>query len=169
MAFVPISFDLNRFSQCKIHKLFYQGISNEEEYFYLKKKYGKNEIELKHQSFFSIFFQQLLHPFYLYQLFSIAVWVYIEFYYACIIIVFLMFSVNLIKTNQTYKNLLRILSFSVNLKTRIVRNFKFKCLNDNLNLTTNSLFIVPGDIIEIKSGEIIPCDAILLDGNLILT
>ena len=153
---VPISFDISKLSCEDIHNLYGLGISDEE-YYYLSKKFGKNEIKLKNKSFFHIFFEQFFHPLYLYQVISCIIWFYTNYLYFAILIIivnFIFLIVSTIQLSENYRNI----EYSSNAKnSKITRNFKQE---ENIQ----SIDIVPGDIIKIKSEEIMPCDAILLEG-----
>jgi len=161
----PLFFDLSKFSNKDIHNLLGQGISQEKEYNYLFKKYGRNTIKMRNKTFFHLLIEQILHPFYLYQFLTITIWIYTSYTYYAIITIFMMSIILVVNTMHTTKNYNKILSFSKSVNSKIIRNFDTKdsCLENAFE----SIYIVPGDIIEVKSGEILPCDAILLDGIVI--
>ena len=108
-SFTPILFDLSKFRNNEIHKKFglkqirihnsnseYDqfeyttsnlGIKNIEEYNYLLNKFGMNQIEMKYKSLCLIFIEQLIHPFYAYQIYAIVVWIYDKYFYFSYILI----------------------------------------------------------------------------------
>lgn len=73
--------------------------------------YGTNNTEIPKKSVLKIFIEEILSPFYLFQLFSIALWFYMNYlYYAIFITISSMISatVNLYDANQNYERLRKL-------------------------------------------------------------
>ena len=164
-CFCNISFNLNG-TEDEIIKNFWHGLSsNEMEY--QKLIYGKNEIDIKINSYFKIFINEFKNPFYIFIILSIIIWI-INDYIIYSIIIF-MFFVFLIKDNiiEKRKNIQKLKNLTNN--SYIVIAYQ-RDINDNIiKIVKESDDLVPGDIYElIGENNIIPCDSILIYGNAIL-
>jgi cation-transporting P-type ATPase 13A2 len=125
--------------------------------------YGDNKIDVPIKSWVELLFLEALNPFYVFQVFSVALWFsYNYYYYACVIIIMTAFGI-ILSIRQTLKNqnALHATVFSTDTATVIK--------DDGKSLTLDTKFLVPGDILEIpSSGCTMQCDAVLLSGNCIL-
>jgi cation-transporting ATPase 13A3/4/5 len=125
--------------------------------------YGDNKIDVPIKSWLTLLFLEALNPFYVFQVFSVALWFsYNYYYYACVIILMTAFGI-FFSIQQTLKNqrALHATVFSSDTATVIK--------DDERSMTIDTKFLVPGDIIEIPStGCTMQCDAVLLSGNCIL-
>ncbi|XP_077288142.1 polyamine-transporting ATPase anne boleyn isoform X2 [Arctopsyche grandis] len=131
----------------------------------MRKAYGENEIQVPVQSILTLFLLEFFNPFYMFQLFTIAVWLAENYYYYCIAIVIM--SVFGITTSiiQTRKN-------QINLKSTVQSVGDVQVCRDKSAGTFEHICssqLVPGDIILIPSqGCTMHVDAILLDGSCIV-
>ncbi|TMW45112.1 hypothetical protein DOY81_009808, partial [Sarcophaga bullata] len=107
--------------------------------------------------------RQVLNPFYVFQIFSVALWfAYDYYYYACVIVLMSVFGITM-SIVQTKKNQDALRETVHNTGTALIVSEK----GETQELPTQCL--VPGDIIEIpSSGCTMQCDAVLLSGNCIL-
>ncbi|KAI1285205.1 Polyamine-transporting ATPase 13A3 [Halotydeus destructor] len=125
--------------------------------------YGSNEIKVEVQSIVQILFNEVLGPFYVFQVFSIILWCLENYiYYAsCIVIMSslsLISSVVQIRRNQTQ---LRDTVEGIS-KVTVYRGH-------DVYEEIDSTLLVPGDIIAIPPlGCIMQCDAIVISGNVIV-
>lgn len=125
--------------------------------------YGLNEIVVTVQSVLQILFQEVLEPFYIFQVFSLVIWTLDSYYYyaSCIIIMSaLSLTSSVIQTRRNQKQLRDTVqgTDSVNI-----------CRGGELYEKIESSQLVPGDIIEVPSfGCIMQCDAVLISGNVIV-
>ncbi|CCK71358.1 putative acid anhydride hydrolase KNAG_0G03010 [Huiozyma naganishii CBS 8797] len=125
--------------------------------------FDKNQINLKVKTTSEILFNEVLHPFYVFQIFSIILWSLDEYYYyaACIFLIsVLSISETLIETKKTSQNLSEMSHF--NCEVRVFR--------DEFWTNVNSSELVPGDIYEVSDPAltVLPCDCILLTGDCIV-
>lgn len=125
--------------------------------------FGKNSINLKQKTTSQILFDEALHPFYVFQVFSIILWLLDDYYYyaGCIFLISLISIINtLIETKQTSKRLAELSQFHCE-----VRVYK-----DGFWTQVSSSELVPGDIYEVSdpSLSVFPCDSILLSGDCIV-
>ncbi|KAL4462588.1 hypothetical protein ABPG74_000418 [Tetrahymena malaccensis] len=179
-SYHPIQFALNRKTNNEIHIQYGRGIKDQESLDQLKSIYGLNNTEIPDKTTVKILFDEVLSPFYLFQLFSFVLWFILPYYYyATIILVTSIFSavVNLLEAKNNYSKLKKMSYFETPV-------YVYRCIQDYiiqgqgmLNIALeiikkrqeiSSIHLVPGDIIEITDGQIMPCDVILLNGSCIM-
>lgn len=124
--------------------------------------FGENSIEIDDKSIGALLLEEVLHPFYVFQIFSIILWLMDDYYYyaTCIFVISMVSIVNtLIETKSTIKKLKSISLFTCDI--RVWRNefWKTVLLNE----------LVPGDVFEIDpSLNSLPCDCLLINGEVIV-
>ncbi|CAH0388711.1 unnamed protein product [Bemisia tabaci] len=126
--------------------------------------YGENLVEVKVDSYIKLFFDEILHPFYVFQIISVVVWSMDEYssYAACVFIMSTVSIVVSIYETRQQKVMLRDLTAASN-----VRQVKVLC--DQEYQEVDSRDLIPGDIIEIPAhGCVMTCDAVLLTGTCIV-
>lgn len=125
--------------------------------------YGFNLISIPLPGPFQLLLDEVLHPFYLFQLFSVVLW-YIEIYatYATAIVIISAIGA-IIGVVQTRRNLLNLKKLA-----------EYECeveLYDPLTQSikkTSSKYLVPGDIVNLTEGLVMPCDVLLLRGKCVV-
>ena len=125
-------------------------------------QFGPNKMEVPSPSVVQLLVDELLHPFYMFQIVSVAIWV-MQFYliYAgCIFglaTLALGFSVfQMRKNNQALADMAKQHS-SVNL------------IRDGQRVSVDSVQVVPGDLVSLdQNSKNIVCDMILLDGECVV-
>ncbi|RDD38190.1 putative cation-transporting ATPase 13A3 [Trichoplax sp. H2] len=126
--------------------------------------FKKNLIDIKVKSMFLILAEEASHPFYIFQLFSIAFWIVDKYYYfagAVFIVSIFSITVSAILTRQNCVRL-RKLATSSSLIT-VLR------LDSDDPQEISSTNLVPGDLIVIPpEGMTMECDAILITGNCVV-
>ncbi|XP_064459602.1 polyamine-transporting ATPase 13A3-like isoform X2 [Ornithodoros turicata] len=125
--------------------------------------YGDNAINVQIQSVFRILFREVLEPFYIFQVFSLAVWFSDNYYYyaSCIII---MSALSLITGVYQIRSNQKALHSTVH-ATDIVTVKR----DSGLLETVPSEHLVPGDVIIVpRKGCLMQCDAVLTAGNCIV-
>ncbi|KAH9529860.1 hypothetical protein DERF_003718 [Dermatophagoides farinae] len=129
-----------------------------------RKIYGLNEIEVTVQTVMQILFQEVLEPFYIFQVFSLIVWTCDSYYYyaSCIVVMSaLSLTSSVIQTRRNQKQLRDTVQ-----GTDTVNVCRAK---DDVYEKIESTQLVPGDIIEVPSfGCTMQCDAVLVSGNVIV-
>lgn len=125
--------------------------------------YGNNEIEVRVQSIFQILFNEVLGPFYVFQVSSIILWGFDDYimYASCIIV---MSALSLISS------VLQIRKNQKQLRDTVVGADMVKIQRENGSYDEiESSSLVPGDMIVIPShGCVMQCDAVLISGNVIV-
>lgn len=125
--------------------------------------FGKNIIEIKDKSVYALLRDEILHPFYAFQIFSIILWLSDNYYYYafCIFIIsVLSISQSLIETRQNMERMRQLALFECTIRVR--RNGYWT--------EVSSRDLVPGDVYEVSdpSLSILPCDSLLLSGDCIV-
>jgi len=137
------------------------GINNQEELQEKKELFGKCQLEIPERGFLKLFFDELLHPFYIFQIYSCALWYWDDYRYyasAIVIITTISLTTSLVQTKKNLRNLKNIAFYSCKVET--LRNNQWESLE--------SSELVPGDIIEVPQGSKMPCDAVVLSGSCVM-
>lgn len=125
--------------------------------------FGRNVIDIKEKSTMQLLTDEVFHPFYVFQIFSIVLWLMDDYYYyaSCIFLISVVSVVNtLVETKQTLHRLNEISRFECTV--RVWRNEFWK--------EVGSGELVAGDIYEVSDPSLntVPCDSILLSGDCIV-
>lgn len=81
---------------------------NENEYIYQGKIFGKSDLDIKIESVFSLIIKEVTDPFYIFQVFSITLWMFNDYVqYAVIIIITTLISL-ILSVYETRVNLVNI-------------------------------------------------------------
>ncbi|EEQ36531.1 hypothetical protein CLUG_00654 [Clavispora lusitaniae ATCC 42720] len=131
-------------------------------YEYRESIFGKNNIEIKEKSNLGLLADEVLHPFYVFQIFSIFLWLADDYYYyaGCIFVISLVSVMNsLFETKATVRRLKEMSKFSCDI--RAWRNGFWTQIDSN--------DLVPGDVFEVDpSMSLVPCDALLINGECVV-
>ncbi|XP_054857789.1 polyamine-transporting ATPase 13A2 isoform X2 [Eublepharis macularius] len=125
-----------------------------------RKIYGPNLIDVPVKSYLSLLIAEVLNPFYIFQVFSISLWICESYYYyaACIFIISaISIGISLYETRKQSKTLQSMVKMSVSVRV---------CTANREQMTVSSADLVPGDCIVVPAdGMFVPCDAALLTGE----
>ncbi|TIB92882.1 hypothetical protein E3Q19_01771 [Wallemia mellicola] len=118
--------------------------------------FGLNEIEIEERSWGQLFVDEVLHPFYVFQVASIVLWSIDDYYYYafCIAVISISSIIStLLETKRTVK--------------RMKEMSKYSCSSGQV---VDSTSLQPGDIFDAADPNLhtVPCDAILLNGDAIV-
>ncbi|RKP26448.1 P-type ATPase-like protein, partial [Syncephalis pseudoplumigaleata] len=123
--------------------------------------FGPNVVDIESKSILQLMVDEVLHPFYIFQIFSVILWGFDEYYYyaACIVIISA-FSIaqTLVETRRNVDRMRRMARFVCDV--RVFRDGHW------LQLTSEDL--VAGDLIDIGNLQTYPCDLLLLSGDCIV-
>uniref|UniRef100_A0A673MHK4 Probable cation-transporting ATPase 13A2 n=1 Tax=Sinocyclocheilus rhinocerous TaxID=307959 RepID=A0A673MHK4_9TELE len=126
-----------------------------------KQIFGANVIDVPVKSYLQLLFEEVLNPFYIFQVFSIILWMSDRYYYyaACILIISLIsIGLSLYEIRKQSTTLRRMARLIVNVTVRRNTGGEEECVS--------SEELVPGDCIVIPAeGLLLPCDAALLAGE----
>uniref|UniRef100_A0A3P9IIQ1 Polyamine-transporting ATPase 13A2 n=1 Tax=Oryzias latipes TaxID=8090 RepID=A0A3P9IIQ1_ORYLA len=122
--------------------------------------FGSNLIDVPVKSYMKLLLEEVLNPFYVFQVFSISLWMIDEYYYyaLCILLISIVsIGVSLYETRRqsiTLRNMARLVT-----KVTIRRD-------SGVEESVSSEELVPGDCLVIpQEGLLMPCDAALLVGE----
>jgi len=134
-----------------------------------QKLHGPCQIEVPYKGISGIFVDDILSPFYLFQVASVILWMTNTYYYyagAILIITIVSATAEIYETRRNLLNIRKMAMYECEIST--LRENR----EDNENISPfvkiNSSLLVPGDIIEVTSGSNLPCDCILLSGTCII-
>lgn len=127
--------------------------------------FGRNSLEFAQPSVPALLVREVLHPFYVFQIFSIVLWLLDEYvYYAAAIFVISVFSIYeaLKETRTGLQRLAGVAHAASGTEITVLRS---KFLNN-----VHSEDLVPGDVFELSdpSLSMIPADCVLLSGDCIV-
>ncbi|KAI9597974.1 hypothetical protein BDF19DRAFT_494043 [Syncephalis fuscata] len=126
-----------------------------------KTVFGSNLVNIEQKSIIQLLVDEVLHPFYIFQIFSVVLWGFDEYYYyaACIVIISA-FSIGqtLIETRRNVNRMRDMARFACELRV----------FRDGQWLQLSSEELVPGDLIDINDVQTYPADLILLTGDCIV-
>ncbi|XP_072036622.1 polyamine-transporting ATPase 13A3-like [Amphiura filiformis] len=126
--------------------------------------YGANEIFIRVRPILVLLVQEVLNPFYIFQIFSVTVWIADEYYYysGCIILMSAISIAISLYTTRTQNVTLRAM---VESHTTV----QVQRLNTDTQIDLPEQRLVPGDVIHIPThGGMMTCDAVLISGNCIV-
>lgn len=125
--------------------------------------YGKNEIEIEGKSTVSLLVDEIIHPFYVFQIASIILWSLDDYYYYAFCIALISIISILSTLIETKKTIARIREMS--------RHWcKMETLRDGSWTERNSTDLVPGDVVNLSTSNftLMPADLFLLSGDAIV-
>jgi cation-transporting P-type ATPase 13A2 len=123
---------------------------------------GPCEIVVPRKRIGRLLIDEVLNPFYIFQVFAMALWIWdgYRIYASCIFVIStLSVSASLIETIQNNNSIRDMAKYTCSIDL-LVKNQQLK--------TINSAELLPGDVVEIPEGKILPCDLILLTGGAIV-
>nr|XP_020637678.1 probable cation-transporting ATPase 13A2 isoform X3 [Pogona vitticeps] len=125
-----------------------------------RKLYGPNLIDVPVKPYIQLLRDEILNPFYIFQIFSIILWLCEEYYsYASCILVISAFSIgiSLYQTRKQTVTLRNMVKMSVCVRI---------CRAPGEEVSVSSIDLVPGDCFVVPvDGLLVPCDAVLISGE----
>ncbi|KAI5478249.1 P-type ATPase, cation transport [Pseudohyphozyma bogoriensis] len=125
--------------------------------------FGSNVIEVASRGLVTLLMDEVLHPFYIFQIASIVLWSFDDYYYyafAIAIISIVSIATTLIETRNNIERMREMSRFSCDVK--ILRNSEW--------LLTESSALIPGDVVDLSESSMhtFPADFVLLSGDAIV-
>ncbi|KAM5165150.1 putative cation-transporting ATPase 13A4 [Mantella aurantiaca] len=144
-----------------VHTKYGSGLSEEEQDI-RRQICGFNTITVKVIPIWKLLFKEILNPFYVFQAYSVSIWIatsYIEYSIAIILMTFMSISATIYN--------LRKQSVKLHKMSASYNSIMVKVLHKNGEVKeVQSQSLVPGDIIVLGGNKLfLPCDAILLSGG----
>ncbi|XP_068939396.1 probable cation-transporting ATPase 13A5 [Petaurus breviceps papuanus] len=151
------------YSCSDIHHTFGSGLGKEEQEI---RRFicGPNAIEVEIQPVWKLLVKQVLNPFYVFQAFTLTLWLsqgYIEYSIAIIILTIISIILSVYDLRQQSVNLHNLVEDHNKIQTTI--HTKEEGLQE-----LESRLLVPGDILVLPGKFSLPCDAVLIDGSCIV-
>ncbi|KAJ2748000.1 hypothetical protein GGI20_000087 [Coemansia sp. BCRC 34301] len=125
--------------------------------------FGPCIIDIHEKSYLRLLWEEVLNPFYVFQLASIVIWSFeYYYYYACAIFVISAISIasTLVSTKRTMRKIREMSAYTCSVYV----------LRAGQWLELSSSDLVPGDIIDLADANFaaLPCDAVLLEGDCVV-
>lgn len=146
-----------------IHHTFGLGLTNEEQEV-RRLVCGPNSIEVEIQPIWKLLVKQVLNPFYVFQAFTLTLWLsqgYIEYSVAIIILTVISIVLSVYDLRQQSVKLHKLVE--EHNKVQVTITVRDKGLQE-----LESRLLVPGDILILPGKISLPCDAILIDGSCVV-
>ncbi|KAF4078076.1 hypothetical protein AMELA_G00195310 [Ameiurus melas] len=157
-AFCKVSILSDGWTCADLHH-YQQGLS-QMDHISRRQIFGENIIDVPVKSYLQLLFEEVLNPFYIFQVFSIVLWMSDNYYFyaVCIFLIsFISICVSLYEIRKQSSTLRRMAQFIVNVTVRRATGEE-ECVS--------SVELVPGDCVVIPAeGLHLPCDAALLAGE----
>ncbi len=125
--------------------------------------FDKNQIDIQEKTIPQLLVDEVLHPFYIFQIASLILWSLDQYYYyaICIFLISLVsITTTLIETKTTMKRLRSISQFECEVRVLRIGFWRQVASSD----------LVPGDVYEVSDPSLtqFPCDSVLLAGDCIV-
>ncbi|XP_008070000.1 probable cation-transporting ATPase 13A5 [Carlito syrichta] len=146
-----------------IHHTFGMGLTSEEQEI-RRLVCGPNAIEVEIQPIWKLLVKQVLNPFYVFQVFTLTLWLsqgYIEYSVAIIILSVISIVLSVYDLRQQSVKLHNLVEDHNKVQVTII--IKGKGLEE-----LESRLLVPGDVLILPGKCSLPCDAVVLDGNCVV-
>lgn len=132
---------------------------------FLHQTYGKNTIQVEVQPFFQILLLQFLSPFFIFQVYSVAVWIYLDYISYSLVLVCMTVGTLMYSSWEIQKaqESLQTLAHSEGVVQKACFTSEGWVYNP-----TYSAQLVPGNIVMVTNGMVCPCDFVLLSGQCIV-
>ncbi|KAM3128083.1 hypothetical protein pb186bvf_019784, partial [Paramecium bursaria] len=176
-VFKPIQTVFNTSTNQEIIQNFCRGVIDPET---VSEVYGENNTTIPDKTTLQILIDEILSPFYIFQVFSIVLWAAFEEYYSYAAVIFITSAISIIVTLREAKQNFQKLRKMTEIVTveHVFRGNNPIVIEKEEVIIQKSIYenkqqiiskqIVPGDLIEVKDGWTVPCDCILLNGSCII-
>nr|XP_060623234.1 probable cation-transporting ATPase 13A5 [Anolis sagrei ordinatus] len=148
----------------QIHQKFGEGLTRKQQEL-RKLVCGPNAIEIEIQPIWKLLFKEILNPFYVFQAFTLALWLaqgYIEYSISIIIMSIISISLTVYDLRRQSINLHNLVKEHNKVQVTVWTKAKGEHQSESCNL-------VPGDVLLLEGQKhSLPCDAILLEGSCVV-
>lgn len=164
-AFTPVQFDCRKPYQA-IYDLYSSGVSEPTEYEVLYDIYESATIKLPKKNVFGVFFVEFMSPLYMFQLFSIVLWFVDKYFYYTWSVTFMLGLTLIVSFFEIVSDDSGIEKMKDDEWDVIVTRQDEE--GNQYEKTIHCSKLVPGDIMEVRADIVMPCDAVLLSGSVIV-
>ncbi|KAL4491580.1 hypothetical protein ABPG73_013383 [Tetrahymena malaccensis] len=130
---------------------------NQQQLQLLEQCYGKCIMSIPIPSYWTYLHKELINPFFMFQIFSVCIWAYDDYYAFCI-------AITLILSISTASNICQIRSNLASFTKIAFYETEILIERDKIEKQTSSN-ILPGDLFYINDQMKVPCDCILMQGQ----
>ncbi|OUM55368.1 hypothetical protein BVG19_g4895 [[Candida] boidinii] len=130
----------------------------------LRKTYGLNKFDIPIPTFAELFKEHAIAPFFVFQLFSVALWLMDDMWYLSLFSLFMLVSFECTTVWQRRSTMVEFQSMGI-------PSYNVFCFRNSKWVELSTEELLPGDIVSVTRTEeeyAIPCDLILLDGSCIV-
>ncbi|KAG1795219.1 hypothetical protein EV424DRAFT_1475431 [Suillus variegatus] len=130
----------------------------------LKSLYGKNEFNIPIPSFSELFAEHATAPFFVFQIFCVALWCLDEYWYYSLFTLFMLVMFECTVVWQRVKTLTEF-------RTMAVAPYPIQCYRHSQWVTVQSDELLPGDLVSVarqQSETVVPADILLIQGTCIV-
>ncbi|PWN47581.1 hypothetical protein IE53DRAFT_335199 [Violaceomyces palustris] len=127
--------------------------------------FGKNQIQVEGKGVVEIMLEEVLHPFYVFQIYSIVLWCnddYVPYAIVIAVVSIIGIVITTVTTKRAIERMRRVSRFSSPVSV----------LRDSGWVTIDSEDLVPGDVVDLNQPRApmgcLPCDVLLLEGDCIV-
>ena len=123
--------------------------------------FGPCSTDIPVSSVWRLFVNEVMHPFYVFQIASIALWLwddYVEYAVAILLTMILSSGYEIVET----------MSSELQLRNLSRLHGRVQILRRSSTHDHPAEDLVPGDVFEVHKGMVLPCDAVLLDGAVVV-
>ena len=133
----------------------------------LQSTYGSCLIDFEVPDYFALFLNEILHPFFIFQGFSVILWVVEQYYFYAGVIAFITLLSAVLNLKDIKTNLMKIRSMAF--YVTYVDVYRRKKNGEEVKIAgMTSSELVPGDVITLTNEMKIPCDCVILQGQALL-
>ncbi|ORY01301.1 putative Ca2+ pump [Basidiobolus meristosporus CBS 931.73] len=128
-----------------------------------KTVFGANLVDIEEKSAVRLLIEEVLHPFYIFQVFSIILWCF-DYYYYYAASIFVISTISICTTLITTKRNMR----KMHEMSRFVCNTMVYRKGEWISMPSSDM--VPGDVFDLSDPglSVFPCDAVILEGDCIV-
>ncbi|KAG1719219.1 hypothetical protein EDB19DRAFT_727229 [Suillus lakei] len=130
----------------------------------LKSLYGKNEFNIPIPSFSELFAEHATAPFFVFQIFCVALWCLDEYWYYSL---FTLFMLVMFECTVVWQRLKTLTEF----RTMAVAPYPIQCYRDSEWITVQSDELLPRDLVSVARQQfetVVPTDVLLAQGTCIV-
>lgn len=126
------------------------------------RKYGENKLFVEVPSYFKLLYTEIFHPFYIFQLASVGIWIWDDYYIYAGCIFFMSIASAIVSMIQTRRNRVQLANLcNQTCNVTVFRDGEY--IED-----MDSTLVAHGDIIEIFPSTQLSCDVLLFQGSCVV-